>query len=193
MLTHNRRESFFKSIESVSLIGLDIDVEVILNCDDGSISQEDIDKLDYGFSIRLFNYLEFNDIYSNIYREANGDYIMYLEDDDVLLPGINKAISELETYELVVSLYEPYREGVLTYNFKEMKEKTKPYIPEYFQLSQAVFKKIDDLKFPEEYSHQNDEILLNEIINKVSKIKYIPDITFRQGVDGKNISLEDIN
>lgn len=195
--THGRRESFFRCIDSIRVLdNIDMDIEIIVNCDDDSITQEDIDKIDIGRPVSLFNFQGINEIYRDLYDQATGDFVMYLEDDDIIAEGILKSISLLDRYSAVISLYRPYRKDIIHTMLDELREDTpfKPFIPEFFQLSQVIFEKIP-IVFPTTYCHQNDELILAQIIESIDsdKINYNKNIAFIQGVDGQNLSLEDID
>jgi hypothetical protein len=83
ILTHNRKQSFFKCLDSI-LENQDFVKYIFINCDDDSIKLYDLPKSDkiYFFKYKFYNYAS---IYSKMIDICSTKYMMFLEDDDELL------------------------------------------------------------------------------------------------------------
>lgn len=83
ILTHNRRQYFFKCLDSI-LENQDFVKYIFINCDDDSIKLYDLPKSDkiYFFKYKFYNYVS---IYSRMIDICSTKYMMFLEDDDELL------------------------------------------------------------------------------------------------------------
>lgn len=171
-------------------------IEIIIRCDDGTVTDDDIPELDY---ITLYQApKDLNGMYKELYDKSTGDYIYYLEDDDYLLPHFSKCVDWMfKDNCLLVGLYKSVNKKINKLQIAEYNNKKKDpyfYVPDYFQLGQMIFSRDMVDEFPREYHNENDEFLLSNILENapISDTKYIMNYIFAQGVDHQNLSLGEI-
>jgi len=189
ILTHNRPKQFQKCIKSVVDLMQDncIDYEIIVNNDSNDIVETYKDVTEY-----YYNTDDVNELYPFLYSKARGKYIYFLEDDDELLSS--KIFLSLNSHDVHFGMYRAHNKSILKYQMQEFisNKRDRKYIFKYFQLSQIIFKKIP-LDFPQTFHIENDEILLKSILENTSGcIKCWNLFLFKQGVDGTNLSYEEI-
>lgn len=175
ILTHNRPELFKRALNSVLKLNLE-NVEILVNNDSSDISESKEYKL---FRVKSENLSE---IYFNLFKNAKGKYIYFLEDDDYLLEGFKEFYNEVleKDYDFGIAKY-------LKHNLKPTK-----FNKEDFQLSQVIFKKIKITKFPFDNDIENDYKLY--INNKNDNTLESNKVIFKQTIDGKdNISFKCFN
>ena len=182
ILTHNRPELFKRCLASaIEYRKLSPhDIEIIVNNDSFDIEEVD-DNIKYFYST-----LPVNDIYPFLYDQSNGDYIMYLEDDDELI------YNDIQfDHDLIIGIYNAYSKDR---NIKQLQEliinrEQSTVNFEHFQLTQMIFKREFVTNFPSVYHDENDETLLSNILSNNPTIKYCNRLFFKQGVDFQNLSL----
>jgi len=192
ILTHNRPKLFKKCLKSLLLSLNDnnfSNFEILVNNDSNDITEikhTNIKYYYYNFSV--------NNIYKKLYNLSTGEYIMFLEDDDIIL-NIKNVLKNLYTSNLHIGLYKAYDKNKTIYMFKEyLSNKQKINLSfnnfKFFQLSQIIFKKTF-INFPSKYHNENDEKLLQELLN-IYDYKLYRDMFFVQGIDDQNLSLQEI-
>lgn len=175
ILTHNRPKLFQRCLKSVLKLNLE-NVEILVNNDSSDISESKEYKL---FRVKSENLSE---IYFNLFKNAKGKYIYFLEDDDYLLEGFKELYNETlkDDYDFSIAKY-------LKHNLKPMK-----FNKEDFQLSQVIFKREKIKYFPFDNSIENDYKLY--INNKNDNTLVSNKVIFKQTIDGKdNISFKCFN
>lgn len=175
ILTHNRPELFKRALNSVLELKLE-NIEILVNNDSSDISESKEYKL---FRVKLENLSE---IYFNLFKNAKGKYIYFLEDDDYLLNGFKEFYNEVleNNSDFGIAKY-------IKHNLKPMK-----FNKEDFQLSQVIFKKSKITKFPFDNDIENDYKLY--INNKNDNTLVSNKVIFKQTTDGKdNISFKCFN
>jgi len=192
ILTHNRPKLFEECINSL-LKELSInsfeDFEIIVNNDSNDITEIPHSKVRYYYSTA-----NVNDLYEYLYDLSTGEYIMYLEDDDIIM-NLANVLYNINQSSLHIGLYKAYDDNKTVFMFKEyILNKTKYKLTSrdfaLFQLSQIIFKKTE-IQFPTKYHNENDEKLLQELLN-IYDYKLYKDMFFEQGIDNKNLSLKEI-
>ncbi len=199
ILTHNRPELFNQCIRSLLKLHYPFQIEVLVNND-----SNDIHKVYSGNSgtnqIKIKYFYEANTdlslTYKFLFEKANGKFIYFLEDDDLLLPGFIsglKYISSPKPPDIIMGLYRCYNSKHQKLLINEYyKNKDIRYVPEFFQLSQIIFRKncLKDIDFPTGNNIENDEKLFRSI--STQNFINLPILFFQQRVDGKNLSLKEL-
>ena len=194
MPTHNRPELFKRALGSVLTVLDGYNIEIIIRCDDNSITKEDIPVLDF---VPLYHTTkDINGMYQELYEKSTGDYIYYLEDDDFILPYFKKCVDYMfKGNSLLVGLHKSVNQKINKLQLAEFTSKKDHfYVPDYFQLGQMIFDKRMVTEFPSEYHDENDEHLLRNILTNapLSETKYVVNYIFTQGVDNQNLTLKEI-
>lgn len=193
ILTSKRPEQFQKCINScLNIIDMNkhLKFEIIVNND--SIDIEEISNDTKNCNIQYFyKQYELNDLYKFIFDKSTGNYIYYLEDDDILLNSFQSVLDNLYSYQVHVGLYKSFNSKITSQVLMDIvianQYNTFPKI-KYFQLSQMIFKR-KEYKFPETFNLLNDEILFQTVYNESESICYYKKLFFQQGIGNDNISL----
>ena len=175
ILTHNRPKLFERCLNSVLKQNLK-DIEILVNNDSDDILESSKYTL---YRVKSQNLSE---IYFNLFKNAKGKYIYFLEDDDYLLEGFKDFYKEVlkDDYDFSIAKY-------LKHNLKPMK-----FNKEDFQLSQVIFKREKIKYFPFDNNIENDYKLY--INNKNDNTLVSNKVIFKQTTDGKdNISFKCFN
>ena len=175
ILTHKRPKLFERALNSVLELNLE-NVEILVNNDSGDISESS------DYTLYRVKSQNLSEIYFNLFKNAKGKYIYFLEDDDYLLEGFKDFFKEVyeNDYDFSIAKY-------LKHNLKPMK-----FNKEDFQLSQVIFKREKIKYFPFDNSIENDYKLY--INNKNDNTLVSNKVIFKQTTDGKdNISFKCFN
>lgn len=203
ILTHNRRSLFTRCIESVvSAIGntpWGAEVEVLVNNDTLDITEKVHPYITYHY--KQFKYL--NNVYEYLFNKSTKSHVMFLEDDDYMLPHM---LSQLDlSYD--INFVEYVRDmkfikkhiaefGVTETNSFEHKS---PFntLDQFIagntfidlQLSQLIFNKkcfnsLHGWASTETLNIKNDEVLFYEALDRASTLKYINKKCWVQTTDG---------
>jgi len=190
ILTHNRPKGFERLMNSIKSFNLS-NIKIIINCDN-EFTYLYAKKIVKTLNIKstIFNHTEeVNELYRIMYEKTNTKYVWFLEDDDEILyiPDIEKMEEDL-----IIGLYKPIRFDRSHKIIKDNIKIDEDNIPEFFQLSQIIFKrnKLGLEDFPKEYNNENDEVILKSILKNSKNIKKISKSFFKQGSYGDNLSLE---
>lgn len=203
ILTHNRRSLFTRCIESVisaieSCPG-GFEVEVLVNNDTMDITEKVNPFITYYY--KQFKYLD--SVYKYLLSRCTKSHVMFLEDDDYLLPTI---LSQLDlTYDINFVEYVRDMKFIKNHiaefgvtNTKSFEHKNSFNTLDQFisgntlidlQLSQIIFNKKCILKSLPEFRSgplniKNDERLLYELLDRSSTFKYINKKCWVQTTDG---------
>lgn len=142
-------------------------------------------------------------------EHMTGDYVMFIDSDDFLLPNALKVLEnklEKENADYVIANYiNSDEDGTLWDNpvfrrekYKEFKLNIKDYFDSFFIMNSAVWNKMFDCKFIKELNLQfvkglpaEDAIFTTYCFIKSKKVYYIPDIvySYRQRNAGTSISM----
>ena len=175
ILTHNRPKLFERCLNSVLKLNLK-DIEILVNNDSNDVFENSNYKL---FKIKSEN---LGEIYFNLFKNAKGKYIYFLEDDDYLLDSFKDFYEETLKNNSDFSIAKYIRHNFKPVNFNK----------EDFQLSQVIFKKSKISKFPFDNNIENDYKLY--INNKNDNTLISNKCIFKQTIDGKdNISFKCFN
>lgn len=203
ILTHNRPKLFKRCIESIlNNTFAEYSFEILVNNDSKDIQEIYHDNV----RVKYFYKKEYDisKLYHFLFKESEGDYIFFIEDDDYVLKNFFNKIDL--NYDVNYSEYisQPHLEEGINVALKRQKinrklknEKLKKFIDKgnfyYFQLSQIVFKKSVLKKFPTGNILNNDlNLFLN--LKQKSTFNYIKEPTFVQTTDGRdNISFDNLN
>ncbi len=187
ILTHNRKEYFERCIKSVitahNTSNKKYDIEILVNND-----SQDITELCDSMPIKYYYESSYNlsDLYLLLFNKAKGEFIYFLEDDDIMTPEFFNRIDT--NYDFNFMNFKHYD------MFEAIQESRKPFIiPEdntLFQLSQLFFKKECIIEFPDGNYLDNDWKLLEQLRN--THYKLIKDIMFIQTKDARD-NISDIN
>lgn len=175
ILTHNRPKLFERCLNSVLKLNLE-NIEILVNNDSDDISESS------DYTLYRVKSQNLSEIYFNLFKNAKGKYIYFLEDDDYLLEGFKDFYNEVleNNSDFGIAKY-------LKHNLKPMK-----FNKEDFQLSQVIFKKSKITKFPFDNNIENDYKLY--INNKNDNTLVSNKVIFKQTTDGKdNISFKCFN
>lgn len=176
ILTHNRPELFKRCLKSALHSG----VEIIINNDSWDVECPD--------GIKLFHKQgSLTSKYKFLVEQASGDYVYFLEDDDILFPGFFKCLGYLNGKDAYCGSYYSYDQSL-----GPTKKRIK-FDPNFeFQLSQVIFKKsclrFDNLVECSDGSSciYNDYYLF---VNCVKDYEVLNTMFYRQTCDGgDNIS-----
>jgi len=194
--THDRPEQLQNCLLSICKADIQIPYEIIINCDDNSIKDINFNK--YKLPIKIYNNKFFNwgQVYNFLYKKSNGNYIYFLEDDDLLLTSFDFLDYDFDYY---FGMYYPNkRENNTLKKFRNSFKRiwsfthTKLFfnynIPEkfiHFQLGQIIIKKEIIKKFPKTDNKYNDYYLFAK---NPGTIKYINKLFYKQGESHYNVS-----
>jgi glycosyltransferase involved in cell wall biosynthesis len=193
--THDRPEQLQKCLLSICKANIQITFEIIINCDDNSIKDINFDKYKLPITIYNNNFSNWGQVYNFLYKKAKGEYIYYLEDDDILLTSFNFDLVS----DYYFGLYYPNkRENSTLKRFRNSFKKIWNYnhfklfnyysIPEkfeHFQLGQLIIKKGIIRNFPKTDDKYNDYYLF---FKNIGTIKYINKLFYKQGESHYNVS-----
>tara|TARA_E500000318_G_scaffold44252_1_gene41838 strand:+ start:6051 stop:6713 length:663 start_codon:yes stop_codon:yes gene_type:complete len=206
ILTHNRPKLFKRCIDSVIKNLPNFDIEILVNNDSNDIEEVYNKNIQIKYFYRKFKKL--GDTYKFLFFESVGEYILFLEDDDYILPIFFKHI-QLK-HDLYVSNYLPLP-LLKTYDFKKVlskidctsvynnslnfKQYLSLYDPRYFQLTQIVFKKASATKFFESNYKSTLDFDYNLFVSlDVNTFKCIKSPIWVQTNDGgDNLSFSELN
>jgi hypothetical protein len=192
ILTHKRPILFNECI--VQLLSIlnksNLNIEVLVNNDSNDIIEIKDNRITY-----FYNTSSVNKLYPFLFNKAKGEYILFLEDDDLLL-DISVILNNLYKYDLHIGMYISYLSDRFIYQIKEFKKNKQVGLEnsrfKYFQLSQIIFKKKLLTKFPSNFHIENDEKVFNNIKEKFPTYKFHSKNFFKQRVDYQNLSLRTI-
>ena len=183
--THNRPKLFIRCLNSVlnTLDGLDF--EVIVNNDSNDITEMEDLRVKYFYN--KFNNL--TEIYKFLSDNANGKFVYFLEDDDVMMKSFRKVFSLLNDKVICGSYFHEDK-------FLDLHQRITKFSSESadFQLSQVVFKK-EDLNFSNLQDKCNGNCIYNDYYlfkNSVKDFDVASFCFYRQTTDGRdNISFSE--
>ena len=186
ILTHNRPSLFKRCIESILQFDFLFPIEILVNNDSSDI----MEIYDTRYSVKYFYNKSENlsTVYKNLFIEATGEYIYFIEDDDYLSKNFLKFLNL--TFDL---LYMNYKKVDTRLNFKPFQFEL---INTDFQLSQILFKKelLKDYEFPNDNNLHNDWRMFQLVKNRAESIQIINKIMYIQTCDGNdNISFPLLN
>ena len=205
ILTHNRPHLFDRCLSSIISNKCRYSIDIHVNNDTCDIKETYSDR--YNINYMYMKYDNLYDTYRHLYYKSTGSHILYLEDDDYLLP---------EFFECIDLNYDiNYIEYVRSKKFinleiqdfgvhKSVKNRNKTYKPGDsfgkfrtnnklvdFQLTQLLFRK-NMCPFPNELynrdwrtDHHGDEDFINSVQSN-STLKYIKNKCYVQTTDGND-------
>ena len=185
--THNRSKLFIRCLNSVlnTLDGLDF--EVIVNNDSNDITE--IEDLRVKYFYNKFNNL--TEIYKFLSDNANGKFVYFLEDDDVMMKSFRKVFSLLNDKVICGSYFHEDKYLDLHQRITKFSSESSD-----FQLSQVVFKK-EDLNFSNLLDKCNGNCIYNDYYLFKNSVKDFEEVSFcfyRQTTDGyDNISFKEFS
>ncbi len=198
ILTHKRPRLFQRCINSVlnAYNNFKIPIEIIVNNDSNDIEEKYFQNISITYTYNQNQNL--GALYKDIYNRAKGEYVYFLEDDDVMIINFFRIISNYNQ-DIIYGNYIPYEwnsEFVSFFNKDEHNSK-KDFLTDYdnthFQFSQLCFRKqaLDVINFPTDNNIENDfkvfELLEGTFVN-------IKKVLYKQTTDGKdNISFKKFN
>jgi len=158
---------------------LPVTFEVIVNNDSNDIQEVNNPLCSY-------YYEQFDDLskmYEFLYNKSVGEYVYYLEDDDILMNGICCALELLDN-DVHIGLYKTESKVMFKQSIADMIDGD--YQFEYFQLGQMIFKR-KEINFPSGNDVMNDEVLLKTLLSGTNNVKQHKSFFFEQGL-GDNMS-----
>jgi len=176
ILTHKRPKLFQRCLKSALHPG----IEILVNNDSNDVVCPE--------NIKLFHKQgTLTEKYQFLVEQASGDYVYFLEDDDVLFPAFFKVLGLLDNKDCYCGSY------FIADSHIPFKDRSIRFNPNHeFQLSQCIFKKIclnfNNLKSCKsgESCIFNDYYLFKQ---SVKDYQVLDILFFRQTIDGKdNIS-----
>ena len=193
ILTHKRPELFKRCINSVitayNKFPLKNNVEILVNNDSNDI-KEIYSNLPIIYSYNNYN---LGNLYFDLFKRANGEYVYFLEDDDYISEDFFEIFSQYNQ-DIMYFNYKPYKWMLhfteffkYTNNvYKDKEHFLQNYDPWNFQFSQICFKKKCLNDFPTDDNLQNDFEIFKRLKGSFINInKFI----FTQTTDGgDNIS-----
>jgi len=204
ILTHDRPFQFRECLNSVLKADIDINFEILINCDDDSISQITIDSLTKDSylenKIKLFNYSpdNYGKIYKYLINKSKGKYLYFLEDDDLLITNFSYLQNSSYDYLFCKRVPDFSREPGKVINYlkylKSFKDKKHTELfnifktPEefiYFQLGDLIIKKDTLHNIPLSNNKYNDYYLFK---NNIGSIQYLNNILYKQRSSHYNVS-----
>lgn len=198
ILSHNRPQLFKRCLESVILANMyhNVDLEVIVNNDTNDIVELNGEFIQYQYE-KSDN---LSDIYKSLFDRAKGEYIYYLEDDDVMGVRFFETLSQFDE-DIFYFNYSPYKWsmdfvrffGYAGKNFVNKGHFLKEYDDHNFQFGQICFRKdsLDVNDFPDDNCLQNDFKIFQRL---KGTFRSINKILYSQTIDGgDNISFRLLN
>ena len=193
ILTHKRPELFKRCINSViaayNKFPLKNNVEILVNNDSNDI-KEIYSNLPIIYSYNNYN---LGNLYFDLFKRANGEYVYFLEDDDYISEEFFEIFSQYNQ-DIMYFNYKPYKwidhfAEFFKYTnnvYKDKEHFLQNYDPWNFQFSQICFKKKCLNDFPIDDNLQNDFEIFKRLKGSFINInKFI----FTQSTDGgDNIS-----
>lgn len=199
--THNRPQLFERCITSVfdAFDKHPVDLQIIVNND-----SHDIEEFEHGDIVTEYFYRKhdnLSDIYRLLFDRATGEYVYFLEDDDIMQPDFFKTLSEYND-DVFYFNYMPYR---FTKSFVEFFKYTERhandtkeqflagYDPFNFQFGQICFRKqsLPIEAFPTDNNLHND---FSIFVALNGTFRALPSFLYKQTTDGQdNISFKALN
>jgi len=197
ILTHNRPQLFKRCLDSVTHAYRywKTDLEVLVNNDSDDITELYHDTVTYSYN-KSDN---LSDLYRDLFERATGDYVYFLEDDDVMsidfFYEVSKRQADIMYFNYIPHKWEQSMIGFFEYTNKKCTkdEFLDRYDDHHFQFSQIFFKKkcLDINQFPTDNNLHNDFKIFQRL--KGSFVT-IPKFLYRQTTDGgDNISFKSLN
>lgn len=197
ILTHNRPQLFKRCIESVMTAykHWNVDLEILVNND-----SNDIEELYIGYIKYEYNKSDnLSDLYRGLFEKATGEYVYFLEDDDVMSKEFFYEVSRYSD-DILYFNYIPYQwhPSFISFfeytNYRVNKEEfLKGYDDHNFQFGQLFFRKVclNINDFPDDNCLQNDFKIFQRL---EGSFRPINKFLFRQTIDGgDNISFHKLN
>lgn len=191
--THNRPKLFKRCLRSaLDAIGPRSGIEVIVNNDSGDIQEIRDPRVKY-FYKKSEN---LGEIYKWLFDMAQGTYVYYLEDDDVMNPNFFDYVESLDQ-DIIYGNYVPWQWDSHFVDFFKFRHNTdkdeflETYDDYHFQFGQILFKKAALTDFPVTNYLQNDF----EIFKRLKgTFRCTNRFFYTQTIDGgDNISWESFN
>ena len=185
--THNRPKLFTRCLTSVldTLDGLEF--EVIVNNDSNDITEIKDTRVKYFYN----KFSNLTEIYKFLSDNANGKFVYFLEDDDVMMKSFRKVFSLLNDKVICGSYFHEDK-------FLDLHQRVTKFSSESadFQLSQVVFKK-EDLNFSNLLDKCNGNCIYNDYYLFKNSVKDFEEVSlcfYRQTTDGyDNISFKEFS
>lgn len=198
--THNRPELFARCIESVfsAYEMFPVDLEIIVNNDSKDITEQKFSGIDIKYFYEQNQNL--STIYKKLFEESSGEYVYFLEDDDIMMCTFFRELSKWSE-DILYFNYIPYK---ITKNFIDYFKYTsgefeskEDFLANYddfnYQFGQICFKKtcLQEGDFPTDNYIKNDFLIFKRLSGTFKNIdKYL----YKQTIDGgDNISFKDLN
>lgn len=218
IITVYNRENYIEKCISSVLFQNDVSTELILVDDD---STDNSLKICQSFASQYNNVKLIHHKNCGISKSRNvgldnatGDYIVFLDDDDIMTPGsLRTMLDAMHSYDvdLVVGNFERVDENGIFCSESYMPENVKNRVittDEYWKASfdrQGYFgfivnwaklyrKKIwENLRFPEEYRKSEDEYVLADILSQCNRIYVTDYVVHRQTLTANSITRTKLN
>jgi len=192
--THNRPELFQRCIASVQRGMLGADYEIIVNNDSRDIEEVERYNIKY-YYMRNDN---LGMIYKFLFDRGNGEYVYYMEDDDIMDPNFYERI-KLFNEDIMFGNYVPFEwnKSFIEYMRSRPQSSKEDFLetfdPHHFQLCQIMFRKsaLADADFPTDNNLQNDFLLFERL---QGSFRVVNNFFYKQTIDGgDNISFSYLN
>ena len=218
IITVCNRENFIEKCISSVLFQNDVSIELILVDDE---STDNSLKICQSYASQYNNVKLIHHKNCGISKSRNvgldnatGDYIVFLDDDDIMTPGsLRTMLDAMHSYDvdLVVGNFERVDENGIFYSESHIPENVKNRVittDEYWKASfdrQGYFgfivnwaklyrKKIwENLRFPEEYRKSEDEYVLADILSQCNRIYVTDYVVHRQTLTANSITRTKLN
>lgn len=191
LLTHNRPTQFIRCVESILQYEFPFSIEIVVNNDSCDITEIIDPRINYSY----YKSHDISDLYRSVYERASGKYVYFIEDDDFITDGFYQYFSKsLYDADMHICLYDILNKKIQSQLLNSVVrwKAGKIEMPNHFQLSQMVFKKILDLPFPSGNEITNDVVLYNNVRNHViengGNISFSSNRIFHKTIGNDNMS-----
>lgn len=189
VLTHKRPEQFKRCIESILQYQFPFDIEILVNNDSNDIEEIQHPLISYFY----FSSPDLSELYKFLYNKASGEYVFYLEDDDILLDGFYRHFSEnIDKANLHFCLFDTslriLKLKIIESFLRWRKDQSSPL--QDFQLSQMLFKKIPNLEFPSGNDVTNDKALFYNVYRHYNNVMFSTEEIHYKHIGHDNLSKE---
>jgi hypothetical protein len=168
------------------------DYEIIVNNDSNDI--EEIHDHNVTYHYKQSDNL--GEIYKFLFDQAQGEYVYFMEDDDMMHPNFYNSISLFDE-DIIFGNYVPYKwDGSFIDYMKsrpqmDKEEFLEDFDPHHYQFSQILFRKkaLAEGDFPVDNHLQNDFVIFQRL---QGTFRITNTFFYKQTVDGKdNISFKE--
>ena len=191
LIPYSRPNKIRECIESIKSSRVSLS-EVVVGDTLGDFEPKNFDDLGLNIVVLRFTESDISNVYKGLVTNSTGEYIYFLEDDDLLMPPFTSAFRVIKESKSDLGICNYFGYEGLQMDFCQTRqadfEDFKKSFPHYkkFQLGRIIIKKSLIQKFPKNNNLLNDWHLFAHLSPK--RFLILPYSIYKQRVDDTNIS-----